>query len=119
MFRSNPIGFVLTLILCLVVVGIPILITWWLKSRATLLTITDERTILRRGIFSKSISEDWHTDVRNVQLYQTFFQRIFDVGQLSVSSAGQSGVELDIIGIPDPDGAKDLIDGQKRASTRS
>lgn len=118
MFRNNPVGFVLAILASFVLVGLPVLFVWWLQSRATLLTITDERTILRRGIFSKSISEVWHSDVRNVQLYQSFFQRIFDVGMLSVSSAGQSGVELAVQGIPDPDRAKTLIDDRKRAADK-
>jgi uncharacterized membrane protein YdbT with pleckstrin-like domain len=92
MFRNNPIGFIVTILLCLVGVGLVILLVWWLRSKATLLTVTDERTILRKGILSKSVNEVWHRDVRNVQLKQTF------------------------VGIRDPDGVKDIIDAHKMAS---
>jgi uncharacterized membrane protein YdbT with pleckstrin-like domain len=116
MFRNNPIGFIVTILLCLVGVGLIILLVWWLRSKATLLTVTDERTILRKGILSKSVNEVWHRDVRNVQLKQTFVQRIFDTGMLEISSAGQADVEIRIVGIRDPDGVKDLIDAHKMAS---
>ena len=110
MFRNKPVGFILTCILCLVVVGLIIFLVWWLKCKATTLTVTSDRTRLRRGILSKSVTEVWHRDVRNVTLNQTFFQRIFDVGSLGISSAGQSGIEIAVSGIPDPDGVKELID---------
>lgn len=116
MFRNNPLGFILTIILCFVGVGLIILLVWWFKSRATLLTVTDERTILRKGIFSKSINEVWHQDVRNVQLNQSFWQRIFGTGTLQVSSAGQADVEIRIVGIPDPDEVKKVIDQHKMDS---
>jgi uncharacterized membrane protein YdbT with pleckstrin-like domain len=116
MFRNNPIGFIVTILLCLVGVGLIILLVWWLRSKATLLTVTDERTILRKGILSKSVNEVWHRDVRNVQLKQTFVQRIFDTGMLEISSAGQADVEIRIVGIRDPDGVKDIIDAHKMAS---
>jgi uncharacterized membrane protein YdbT with pleckstrin-like domain len=106
MFRNDPIGFVVTAILCLVVVGIFMMLTWWLRTKGTTLTVTNKRTRVRRGILSKSITEVWHSDVRNVVLEQTFFQRIFGVGRIGISSAGQSGMEINVSGISDPERVK-------------
>jgi len=75
MFRNRPVEFIVTLVLCLVVVGLIIFLVWWMRCKGTQLTITTDRTSLRKGILSKSITEVWHQDVRNVQLNQTFFQR--------------------------------------------
>ena len=116
MFRNDPLFFILTCILSLVVVGLIIFLVWWLKCKGTKLTVTSDRTRLRKGILSKSITEVWHKDIRNVQLNQTFFQRIFDVGTIGISSAGQSGVEISVAGIPDPDGVKELIDQHRLAA---
>jgi uncharacterized membrane protein YdbT with pleckstrin-like domain len=63
---------------------------------------------------SKSVTEVWHQDIRNVQLNQSFFQRIFDVGSIGISSAGQSGLEISVTGMPNPDQVKALIDGHRR-----
>ena len=79
------------------------------------LTITTKRTIITRGILSKSTSEVMHDDIRNIQTHQTFLQRILDVGYMAISSAGQSDVEIAVKGIPDPDGIKDLIDKYRDA----
>jgi uncharacterized membrane protein YdbT with pleckstrin-like domain len=113
LFRSNPIGFSLAVLLCLVVVGIVILLVWWIRSRGTVLTVTNERTILRTGILSKSLNEVWHRDVRNVVLEQKPMQRLFDVGRIAVSSAGQDDVEISVDGIPFPGEVKRIIDESK------
>ncbi len=114
MFRNQPVAFVIYCVLCLVVVGIVILFFWWLKCKGTTLTVTTDRVRLRKGILSKSINEVWHQDVRNVQLNQSFFQRLFGVGTVGISSAGQSEIEISVTGIPDPDRVKMLIDQHRR-----
>ena len=114
MFRNQPVWFVLNCILSLVGVGLVIFLVWWLKCKGTQLTVTSERTRLRKGLLSKSVTEVWHQDVRNVQLDQTFFQRVFNVGRLGISSSGQSGLEISISGIPDPDQVKELIDRHRK-----
>ena len=113
MFRTQPLQFTLGIILCFVVIGIPVMLFWWLKCLGTRLTITNRRSTLRKGILSKQISEVWHRDVRNVQLTQTFFQRIFGVGRLAISSSGQDGMEIDVTGIPTPAKAKGIIDANR------
>ena len=115
MFRNRPVEFAFTALLCLVVVGLIMMFVWWFKSKGTKLTVTNKRTRLRRGILSKSVTEVWHSDVRNVVLEQSFFQRVFGVGMIGISSAGQSGMEISVSGIPDPDRVKQLID-ERRAS---
>ena len=110
MFRNRPVEFIVTVVLCLIVVGFVIFFMWWLRCKGTQLTITSERTRLRKGILSKSITEVWHQDVRNVLLNQTFFQRLLGVGSLGISSAGQAGLEISVSGIPDLNRVKELID---------
>jgi len=114
MFRNRPVEFIVTVILCAVLVGFVIFLVWWLRCKGTQLTVTTDRTRLRKGILSKSITEVWHQDVRNVQLNQTFPQRLLGVGSLGISSAGQAGLEISVAGIPDPEQVKDLIDQRRR-----
>jgi hypothetical protein len=110
MFRSNPLGFVLVLVLCVVLIGLVILLFWWLKTLGTKLTVTNKRSILRKGVLSKSTTEVLHQDVRNIQINQTFFQRICGVGSIGISSAGQAGIEIQAQGMPTPDKIKQIID---------
>jgi uncharacterized membrane protein YdbT with pleckstrin-like domain len=120
MFRNRPFSFVLVCLLSLVGVGLPILIIWFFRCRSTELTVTDLRTRLHRGWLSRSITEVWHRDVRNVQIQQTLFQRILGVGRIGVSSAAQSSIEIEVSGMRNVDKIKGIIDknriGQRRAA---
>lgn len=110
MFRNHPFWFSFYVLLSLVVVGLILLLIWWLQCKSTTLTITSVRTILRRGLLSKSTNEVLHMNVRNVLVEQSFMQRILDTGTIGISSAGQSEVEILVKGMPDPDQIRDLID---------
>ncbi|CAD77468.1 hypothetical protein-transmembrane prediction [Rhodopirellula baltica SH 1] len=82
---------------------------WTLLSRFTTLTVTDDRTIYREGIVSRDTSEVQHDDVRNIQLDQTFMQRLLNVGGIGISSSGQDDLEVVAKGLPHPKQIIDLI----------
>jgi len=109
MFRNDPLKFLLFVALSVVVVGLALLIHWFLQTRMTTLTITERRTYLRRGILSKSLNCIQNEDVRNIQLQQSIFQRLMGVGDVAISTSGQSTVEIEVRGIPDPERVRDLI----------
>lgn len=92
-----------------VLIGGFFLIKWWLEVRYTTLIVTTKRTILRKGIISRSTSEVQHEDVRNIQVDQNMYERVVGVGDLAVSSAGQDDLEIDIDGVPDPEQLAETI----------
>ena len=96
-------------ILCVALVGIYLYIREYLHCRATRLIVTNRRTILQSGILSRNTNEVRHSDIRNVLVEQGFFERMFGVGTLELSSAGQSDVEICIKGIADPQGVAETI----------
>ena len=111
MFRNNPFAFILSVILVAAAgVGLVILGIWWLHTKAAMLTITNKRTIQRKGLFSRKTTEVLHRDVRNIEISQSIAQRMFGVGSIGIASAGQAGIEIQFAGIRDPDGVKALID---------
>ncbi len=115
MFRNHPFLFILSIVLIAAFgLGLIILLVWWVQTLGTKLTVTNERITLRKGIFSKYTNEVFHTDIRNVQLDQSFFQRIFDVGTIAISTSGQEGIEISVAGIPHPQQVRDLIDEHRR-----
>lgn len=85
----------------------------WLVSRAESLTVTNRRLIYRKGLLSKSTSEVLHHHVRNIQITQSFFERLMGVGKLGVSSAGQADFEIVFKGIRDPQRVKETIDSHR------
>ena len=114
MFRNNPVLFVLYIILIAAFgLGLVLLLAWWIQTLGTTLTVTNEQTTLRKGILSKYTNDVFHENVRNIQVRQTFFQRMFNVGWVVISRAGQSGVEIEVSGIPDPEKVKQIIDDHR------
>ena len=110
MFRNNPVGFILSALLIPVAVGLVILGVWWLKTKAATLTISNKRAVQRTGLIAKQTTEVLHRDVRNIEIRQSVFQRLFGVGSIGIASAGQAGIEIQFTGVRDPDGVKALID---------
>jgi membrane protein YdbS with pleckstrin-like domain len=111
MFRNRPILFLLFVAMIVIYgAGLVLLLIWWLRDLGITLTVTDKRTTLRHGILSKSITEIWHRDVRNVLVSQSFLQRIFGVGSIGVSSAGGPGLEIQVHGMAMPYKVKQIID---------
>lgn len=111
MFRNRPILFlVFVLLIAVYGIGLLLFILWLIRCLGTTLTVTDKRTTLRSGLLSKRITEIWHRDVRNVLVEQSFFQRIFSVGDLGISSAGGSDIEIKAYGMPAPYRVKEIVD---------
>lgn len=84
-------------------------IVWWLRCRATRLTVTDRMVTLNRGLLSRNSNEVRIADVRNVRLQQGPLQRLLGVGGVAISSAGQSDIEIEISGIPAPHQVREII----------
>ncbi|MEO1007150.1 MAG: PH domain-containing protein [Planctomycetota bacterium] len=86
------------------------LLVWWIHTMGASLEVTTKRTTERRGLFSRATSEVLHDNIRNIQVDQSFIQRIFDVGAIGISSSGQDGIEVSMKHIRDPHGVRGTID---------
>lgn len=95
--------------LVLAAAGALLLAYWWFQTRFRSVTVTSKRTIYRQGIFSKQTSEVQHDDVRNMQVDQSFFDRLVGVGHLAISSSGQDDMEIDVRGLKSPQRVIDII----------
>jgi hypothetical protein len=54
-------------------------------------------------------------DIRNVKIEQTMGQRIFGVGKVAVSTAGQADMEIEVQGLPAPERVKAIINDRRTA----
>ncbi|MHC4968698.1 MAG: PH domain-containing protein [Planctomycetota bacterium] len=80
----------------------------WVK-----LEISNKRTIRKEGIIRRHTSEVLHDHVRNVEIRQSFVQRLLNVGYLGISSSGQDGIEIEVRDLPRPYELKSLIDNYR------
>lgn len=108
MFRNHPVGFIIAVLLIPVVVGIVILLWWYLKCKSTLLEYAGNDLILEQGLLNKEHTELNVDSIRTVNVYQTFFDRIFGVGKIAIYTAGDDP-EIEIAGLPRPHDLRDLI----------
>jgi hypothetical protein len=83
---------------------------WKIAARTERLEITTKRTIERKGLLSKATTEVLHADIRNVQVVQTFGQRLLRTGTLEISSAGQADIEIVMHNLPNPRGVNRVVD---------
>ena len=110
MFRSRPFWFVLCVLLVAAFgLGLIILLVWWIRTCATTLIVTADRTILQVGLLSRDVQEVRNRDVTYIEVRQTLMERLMRVGTISASTSAQSGVEIEVAGIPTPDRVRDLI----------
>jgi hypothetical protein len=110
-FLSGSAILVVSLVLLAVAAGT--LLVWWVQTRWTSLSITDERTLLTEGIISRETSEVRHRDIRNLRTDQSIVQRLLGVGTLAISSAGQDDFEITVRGVSRPDELASLIREQQ------
>lgn len=81
----------------------------WLRCYATRITVTDRRATQITGLLAKTTTEVRHRDVRNIQVRQSFLERILGAGTLAISSSAQADVEILIQGIANPSHVASLI----------
>lgn len=98
MFRAHPFLFILLLIS---VVGLLAIGVWWLRVKGERLALSDREVLMERGLLAKQRTEIALSSIRSVRITQSFGQRIFDVGNVELFSAGDIA-EIAIKSMPRP-----------------
>mgnify|MGYP001799602281 CR=1 FL=1 len=96
--------------LAIVLGAVGVMAFWKVLTLAAGLEITTKRTIERKGLFSRATSEVLHDNIRNIQVDQTFWQRVCNVGSIGISSSGQDGIEVHMDAVPKPKDLQRTID---------
>lgn len=110
MFKSHPFGFVLSVLLVPLGIGIVILLVWWLMSLSTTVAFVGRDLVLEKGLLSKDRTEIDVDRIRTINVYQSFFNRMFGVGRIAIYTAGDEP-EIEVAGMPRPHELRELIKG--------
>ena len=96
-FRSSTWGWLrgtlvgwLTLLLCLVGVGLLIVLAVWIQNLLVTYELTEDRLILREGIFVKSIDEIELYRVKDVRLDFTLINQWAGIGTITIDSSDET-----------------------------
>lgn len=87
----------------------------WIKRRAVLLRVYRGRVTLERGILSKCERELFMRDIRSIDIDQSFFGRLANIGDLNISTAASADATEFVEGVPDPQKIRDLIVAQRQS----
>jgi uncharacterized membrane protein YdbT with pleckstrin-like domain len=89
----------------LIVSGVGLLLLLWhmveTKITATY-TITPERCTVEKGFIARSIHEVEIRHIRNINVHQGIFQRICGIGDIEISTAGGSDIEVVFESVANP-----------------
>src|SRR6218665_1075626 len=96
-FRSSTWGWLrgtlagwLTLLLCLVGVGLIIALIQWIRFLDVTYELTEDRLILRKGIFVKSIDEIELYRVKDVRMDFTLINQWAGIGTIAIDSSDET-----------------------------
>jgi membrane protein YdbS with pleckstrin-like domain len=82
--------------------GVMHLLTWWLRVRHTVLTVTRQRCTLQSGIFVTEKTDVPMKDIADVHVDQDLLSRILNVGDVVVTTAGDAPRQFVMKAIPSP-----------------
>lgn len=111
-FRSSTWGWLrgtlagwVTLLLCLVGVGLLIVLAKWIANLAVTYEVTEDRLILHRGILARSIDEIELYRVKDVRIDFTIINQIADIGTITITSSDETTRDAPLV-IRDVDHAR-------------
>lgn len=107
---TPPVGIVL---IAAAAVAALVLAVWYVFKFETRLEVTNKRVIMTRGLLSRATSEVPHETIQNIQVTQSFMQRMLNIGTIGVSSAGQSDIEIVFADAPNPYRIREVIDAYR------
>lgn len=85
-----------------------------IRRRSLVLRVYEDRVHFQKGFFGRETKDIFISDIRGVEVRQSFFQRLAGIGEVVIDTAG-SDDEIVAGGLPDPKGIRDLILGRRRA----
>jgi uncharacterized membrane protein YdbT with pleckstrin-like domain len=94
-----------TLLLCLVGIGLIIVLIKWIQNLTTTYEVTEERLIIRHGIFIKSIDEIELYRVKDIRIDFSLINQWANIGTITLISSDETTRDAPMT-IPDVDDAR-------------
>ncbi|MFC7044822.1 PH domain-containing protein [Halobacteriaceae archaeon GCM10025711] len=102
--------------LSLVLVGIPIVAGAYLSRENTVYLLTTEGLYRKQGILSRDVQKIEFEKVQNISFSEGPLGKQFGYGNVDISTAGGSGVEMRFRAVEDPKSVQERINRQIRRS---
>ena len=93
----------------LLLIPLPWAIWRWLVVKNTVFTLTTQRLRIRRGVFSRTTEDLELYRVRDTKLEQTFFERLFGLGEVILYTTDASTPEIHIAWLKDAELLREAV----------
>lgn len=90
-------------------IGLLIIIGAYLQIKNTSFVVTDQGLYKKQGVISRSVQKIGFDKVQNISFSQGIFGTQFDYGNIEISTAGGSGVEMRFNSINNPREVEKII----------
>lgn len=104
--------------LSILIVGLVIIASAYLQRENTEYVVTTDALYRKSGILSRSVQRVDFEKVQNTSYSQGFFGQQFGYGNIEVSTAGGSGVEMAFQSVPEPKDVQELINRRVKGEKR-
>ena len=101
--------YLLCLLTCVLVVPLFIAFWCWLKTRCTRYELTSQRILFSTGVFTKRTEILELYRVRDLDIVEPFFLRMFGLGNISLLTSDMTSPAFVFHAIPEPRGLADQI----------
>ncbi|MEK7160416.1 MAG: PH domain-containing protein [Patescibacteria group bacterium] len=97
----------------IILIGLPHLLKIVRMRGEKLYLITDQRVMVKSGIFSTTLTSAPHHMISHISVRENFLHRlIFNVGDVVIHTAGPTPIEIILEKISDPMAIKNIIEEQ-------
>nr|WP_222919642.1 PH domain-containing protein [Natrinema sp. SYSU A 869] len=105
-------AFAIGLPLSIVLIGIVIIASEYLRVTNTHYVVTNRALYKKTGVLSRDVKRIEHGKVQDISYSQSALGTHFGYGTVEVSTAGGSGIEMAFKSVPDPRGVQQRISDQ-------
>lgn len=88
------------------------------RNRSTRYRVTNQRILIESGLFSRSLEEIDMRSIDDIEFRQSFFERIFGIGEIVLVSTDKVAPRRALHGIRDPRNTRELIRATAYALTQ-
>jgi uncharacterized membrane protein YdbT with pleckstrin-like domain len=108
----------LTILSCLIGVGLIVIAARWFQNRAASYEITDQRLIVKRGLIMKSIDEIELYRVKDVRVDFSLLNQISDIGTITITSTDRTSRDAPFV-LRDIPAARERREGLRKLVDRA
>ncbi len=108
----------LTILSCVIGVGLVIIAWRWLQNMASAYEITDQRLIVRRGLIVKTIDEIELYRVKDVRVRFSLINQLADIGTITITSSDRTTGNQDFV-LRDVPAARERREGIRKLVDRA